>query len=227
MPRIARVIIPSVAHHFTQRGNRRQTVFFSDQDKNLYLKILLDQIAGTGLRVMGYCLMTNHVHHQPVPQRPEDIARIFGETHRKYSSIINIREKWRGHLWQERFWSFPMDEAYQYRAIRYSELNPVRAGIVKKAEDYPWSSARCHLGISEDPIVSTVEFAMSPKEWADFLREGEEEIFAETLRWHSRTGRPLGGPEFVSRLEILTGRSLMRKKSGPRRRPSPADIPEL
>lgn len=227
MPRIARIIVPGVAHHLTQRGNRRQPVFFSDQDKNLYLRLLLSEIEGTGLKIAGYCLMNNHVHHQPIPRRPEDIAAIFKEVHRKYTTIINIREKWRGHLWQERFWSFPMDDAHKYRAIRYSELNPVRAGIVKKAEDYPWSSARCHLGLKKDPLVSLSEFAMSPKEWAEFLKEGEEEIFAEKLRLHSRTGRPLGSAEFITRLEILMGRSLVPQRPGPKRVILPSDVPEL
>jgi len=216
MPRMARVIVPGVVHHITQRGNRRQTVFFSDQDKNLYLKILLDLIEGTGIRIRAYGLMNNHLHNAAVPRQPGDFAAVFGELHRKYTTIINIREKWKGHLWQERFWSFPMDEAHFYRAARYIELNPVRAGIVEKPEDYPWSSARGHLGIRKDPLLSLSDFAMSPSEWAAFLREGEEKAFAEKLRLHSRTGRPLGGATFISKLEALTGRRLTRQKPGPK-----------
>ena len=129
-------------------------MFFSEGDKDFYLKILTKNLAETSIRVLGYCLMTNHVHLVAIPGNKEEFSSTLGETHRKYTTIINIREEWRGHLWQGRFWSFPLDDCYLYRAVRYVELNPVRAGIVKKAGQYAWSSARGHLGLWDDPVLA-------------------------------------------------------------------------
>ncbi len=135
MARLARIVIPGLPHHITQRGNRRQTVFFSDQDYRAYLDLLGDWSAKGGLKIWAYCLMPNHVHLIGVPKTEDSLRAAVAETHRRYTRLINFREGWRGHLWQERFHSFAMDEAYVYRAVRYVELNPVRAGLVKKARD--------------------------------------------------------------------------------------------
>ena len=80
-----------------------------------------------------------------VPEEKESLRHAFGQTHRHYTRLVNFREGWRGYLWQGRFLSYVMDEAYLYAAVRYVESNPVKAGIVIKAEDYPWSSARARV----------------------------------------------------------------------------------
>ncbi len=225
MPRIARLILPGVAHHLTQRGNRRQMVFFSEGDKDFYLKILIKNLAETSIRVLGYCLMTNHVHLVAIPGKKEEFSSTLGETHRKYTTIINIREEWRGHLWQGRFWSFPLDDCYLYRAVRYVELNPVRAGIVKKAGQYAWSSARGHLGLWDDPVLAKSLGPPMVENWEAYLEEDEEDGFRDRIHLNQRSGRPLGDEAFVSRLETMTGLVLRKLRPGPKKKSEsgPAD----
>ncbi len=214
MPRLARLIIPGIPHHLTQRGNRRQRVFFSDEDKSYYLKILKDNMEGTGLRILGYCLMDNHVHIVSTPREKDDFASVLGETHRKYTTIINTREKWKGHLWQERYWSFPLEAPYLYRAVRYVERNPVRAGITDKAGDFRWSSARGHLLIADDPILDLEGSQPIADDWAAYLNENEEDGFPQELHRHQKTGRPLGDDDFLAKLEAMTGLRLRKRKPG-------------
>lgn len=222
MPRLPRLIIPGVAHHLTQRGNRRQTVFFSDHDKSLYLKLLAAALEGSCIRLLAYCLMTNHVHLVAVPEQKGEFSSGLAELHRKYTTIINIREKWRGHLWQGRFWSFPLDDEYLYQTVRYVERNPVRAGIVKRAGQYLWSSAGGHLGEREDPLLALTKGLALVEDWEAYLAEPEEAGFGDLIHLNQRTGRPLGDDEFITRLEAETGLILHKRHPGPKGNPSPA-----
>ncbi|MBN2224664.1 MAG: transposase [Deltaproteobacteria bacterium] len=216
MARIARLIVPDIPHHITQRGNRRQRVFYSDTDKKLYLRLLLDNSAEVGLRWLAYCLMDNHVHLVGIPKDKDDFAGTLGETHRKYSTIINIREKWKGHLWQGRYGSCPLEDIHLYAAVRYVERNPVRARLVENAEEYPWSSTRSHLSLCNDPLLAGTKGYLDFGDWRKYLAEKDEEIFIKNLRLHERTGRPLGSEEFLAKLEALTGRVLRKQKTGRR-----------
>jgi putative transposase len=212
MPRIARVVVPDCAHHVTQRGNRRQRVFFGDRDKALYLQLLTALAKNERLSVLAYCLMDNHVHLVAVPHEARGLVRAIAEAHRKYTTVINAREGWRGYLWQGRFSSFPMDEPHLYRAVRYVERNPVRAGMVISAEEYPWSSARCHVEGTQDPLLSDIEEHLKIDDWRAFLRESDDEEFLEKIRKHTETGRPFGDDRFLEKLEIMTGRMFLPKK---------------
>lgn len=213
MPRLARVTIPGIPHHVTQRGNRRQPVFFSDADRQTYLRILLTQSRRYGVTFWAYCLMDNHVHFIAVPERTESLARTFGETHRRYTSMVNAREGWTGYLWQGRFASFPLDASHLHAAMRYVERNPIEAGLVARAEDYPWSSARAHVNRLDDPLLSRHFLLDQVSEWAAFLQAPDDEI-GRTMTLHNSTGRPLGDPAFLERLEHLTGRKLRKQKPG-------------
>lgn len=142
------------------------------------------------------------------------IAQGIGEAHRRYTRHINFREKWRGHLWQGRFSSFPMDEAHLYLAARYVELNPVRARIVEDPADYPWSSTHAHLAGKDDILVKSSPLLTRVGDWGSFLSRNLSEEDAELLRKHERTGRPLGDTVFVSRLESLLQRPLVPGKAG-------------
>ena len=217
MPRLARVIIPNIPHHITQRGNRRQPVFFSEEDRQLYVRVLLDQSRRYGVTFWAYCLMDNHVHFVAVPQAPDSFARAFGEAHRRYTSVIHQREGWTGYLWQGRFASFPLDEARVVAAVRYVERNPVVAGMVRVAEEYPWSSARAHVLKRHDPLVSACFLEEQIRDWAAYLGEERDEERALIER-HSRTGRPLGSAAFVERLEQITGRPLTKQRAGRKRK---------
>lgn len=214
MPRMARVVIPEYPHHVTQRGNRRQRVFFSDADYSKYLSIMRAAIHRSGVSIWAYCLMPNHCHWIVVPKHPDGLRQLFADGHRRYTTIINRREDWRGHLWQERFHSFVMDEAYLIAALRYVELNPVRAGLCESAAAWRWSSARAHLSGIPDGLVSLEPMFERIKDWAAYLNIDDNSADLERLRAHSKTGRPLGSNSFIEALEQSTGRQLRKEKPG-------------
>ena len=160
--------------------------------------------------------MPNHVHLIAVPQDEQGLARAIGEAHRRYTRRVNFREGWRGHLWQERFASFPMDETYLLAAARYVEMNPVHAGLVKRPEDYPWSSARAHIEGRDDSLVKVAPLLEIVGDWRTFLDIPATDD-PDLLRRHERTGRPLGGETFVERLEAELKRTLRPQKPGPKK----------
>ena len=153
MARLARIVIPNTPHHITQRGNRRMEVFFNDDDYRFYIQHLKEAVEKSGTEVLAYCLMPNHVHIILVPSHEDGLRATLGDVHRQYTRRINARNKWTGHLWQGRFGSVPMDEEYLFNAIRYVSLNPVRARLVDRAEDWAWSSVRAHLAGQDDDLV--------------------------------------------------------------------------
>ena len=217
MARMARVVVPEIPHHIVQRGNRRQRVFFSRDDKLYYLSILAENARAHGLSVWAYCLMDNHVHLVIVPHDIQGLAKGIGDTHRSYSRRINFREGWRGYLWQGRFSSCPMDERHAYAAIRYVERNPVRAKMVNAAEEYEWSSARSHVLNQPDPILAGDERrTLEIYDWKAYLRSEDDEVDLRSFRSGARTGRPLGDDRFIDKLEAVTGRTLRKQKPGPK-----------
>jgi putative transposase len=216
MARLARVVVPGVPHHITQRGNRSQQTFFCDEDYEAYLDLMAEWCRHWGVEVWAYCLMPNHVHLVAVPRSEEALARAIGEAHRRYTRGVNFREGWRGHLWEGRFASFPMDEAHLLLGARHVELNPVRARLVRKPYRYRWSSAAAHLAGEDDRLVRVAPLLDRVGDWREFLAEGLSVEEAELLRQHERTGRPLGTKRFIARLERLLGRVLGRQKPGPK-----------
>jgi putative transposase len=218
MPRFARVVVPGCPHHLIQRGNRRQQVFFSDEDKAFYLTLLDREAKKHGIIIWAFCLMKNHVHLIAVPMNKDSFARGFGEAHRRYTLVINIREGWKGFLWQGRYISYPLDDGHLYAAVRYVERNPVRAGIVAAAERYEWSSARAHVRKEAHPLLSPFALEAAIPDWADYLRARDDPKDIKNFLQHEQTGRPLGSEEFVKRLELLTGRVLAPKAKGRKKR---------
>ncbi len=216
MARIARVVVPNMPHHITQRGNRRQATFFCENDYQEYISLLSEWCSAYQVEIWAYCLMPNHVHLIIVPETEEGLRRALGETHRRYTRLINFREGWRGHLWQGRFASFPMDEPHLLTAARYVELNPVRARIVDKPEAYKWSSASAHLSGSNDQLVKTQALLDLIEDWQGFLSAPLKDKELEELRRHENTGRPLGSESFIRRIERLLGRVLGFRKPGPK-----------
>jgi putative transposase len=216
MARIARVVAPGIPHHITQRGNRRQATFFNDDDYRTYIQLMAEWCLRCGVEIWAYCLMTNHVHLVAVPESEEGLRRAIGEAHRRYSRHINFQKGWRGHLWQGRFASYPMDERYLLAVARYVELNPVRAGATDKAEQYPWSSAAAHIKGRDDQLVKVSPLRNIVRNWRAFLAEGVSVGDMEKLRRHERTGRPLGNDGFIVKLEKTLKRRLQKQKPGPK-----------
>lgn len=211
MPRVARIVVPGIPHHVTQRGNNRQDVFFVDDDRRNYLHILRDAGAKFGIDVLGYCLMTNHVHLIVTPHTEEALAKALGRTHFLYAQYVNELHGRSGHLWQSRFYSCPMDDDHFWKAMRYVEQNPVRGGLARTARDYPWSSARAHLGDGDESGLISMQVwrdRMDARTWRNLLQENLDEATVSQIRLQSRTGRPLGSDSFLSKLEAMLGRRI-------------------
>ena len=214
MGRITRVVVPGTPHHVVQRGNHRQVVFFHNEDKKLYLRILNHFCQREKVEIWCYCLMDNHVHLIVVPAKSESLGNAMGQIHKRYTWLINIRENWKGHLWQGRFFSYPLDDGHLYLAVRYIERNPVRAGLVERAEDYPWSSAKAHVERTTDGILSDFWLTKEIDDWRAYLKENDRDEDIAKFRKHEKTGRPLGNEEFISKIEEITSRILAPKKAG-------------
>lgn len=213
MPRIARIVVPGLPHHITQRGNRREAIFFEDGDQQVYRDLLAEQIRKARVEVWAYCLMPNHVHLILVPGEPHALGRAVGEAHRRYTNFINARGRWTGHLFQSRFASAPMDGVHLMRAVRYVSLNPVRARLVAKAEDWPWSSVRAHLAGVDDEPVTVRPVLERVASFSDWVKSKTEEDFND-LRSSEATGRPIGAEDFVAGLERILGRKIARRAPG-------------
>jgi putative transposase len=217
MARIARIVAPGYPHHITQRGNRRQPTFFCEDDYLVYIDLMAQWCRHYKVKIWAWCLMPNHIHLIAVPETPEGLTRAIGEAHRRYTRHINFRKDWRGHLWQGRFASFPMDEHHLLAAARYIEMNPVTAGLVKHPEGYRWSSIHAHLEGKDDTLTSVAPLLDLAADWRKFLSLPYEDEL-DLLHRHERTGRPLGNPEFVETLEQLLGRTLKPQKPGPKKK---------
>jgi len=169
--------------------------------------------------------MSNHVHLVVIPARTEALAEALKQVHGRYASYWNAAHATSGHAWQGRFYSCPMDESHLWTALRYTEMNPVRAGLVAQAADWLWSSAAAHCGRGEPDAcleLATWGKRWNEMRWRKFLEEGEAEAELRMIRRCTHTGRPLGSADFVRNLERSTHRRLVPQKGG-RLRQSVAD----
>lgn len=218
MGREARVVAEGVPHHITQRGNNRQDVFLLDEDRRFYIDTLRAKSSQDGLAVLGYCLMTNHVHLVAIPERETSLAKALGATHGRYAMRFNRRYRRSGHLWQSRFYSCPLGPTHLVAALAYVDLNPVRAGLVGAARQHPWSSAAAHVsGEDQHGLID-------PWEWSELRLNGDwqERLQAEAagsrdaaLRRATYSGIPFGEAQFMAEMEKRFGRRLRPLPSGP------------
>ena len=213
---MARVAVVDFPYHVTQRGNRRQRTFFSDRDYARYLELLAKWPAHFGLEVWAYCLMPNHVHLIVTPRHADGLARGIGEVHRRYTWSVNRARKWRGYLWQGRFSSYILGPTYLLNATRYALRNPVDARLVKRAEDWRWSSARRWIRGEPDDVCVESPLDDLVDDWRAFLKERSDASSRAQIERALRIGRPLADDPLVDRLEILTGRRLRRRQPGPK-----------
>jgi len=212
---MARVVAPGVPHHITQRGNRRENIFFVRSDYRRYLRLLGEYAPERGLEILAYCLMPNHVHIVAVPADEGSLASVLKPVHLRYAQHVNRARECPGRVWQGRYYSCPLDPAHTAAAVRYVECNPVRAGLESRAANYEWSSAAAHVGLRRDRLLAPdVEKWVSVADWTDWLGELEAEDLVSRLRLHTRTGRPLGADGFVERLETESGRRLHAFRAG-------------
>ena len=172
--------------------------------------------------VWAYALMDNHVHLIQVPEGQDSLSRTIQDAHGEYTRYLNTKYHLVGHAWHGRFKAVPMEEWHCWNAIRYVERNPVRAGIVKHAEDYMWSSAAAHCGLRDDTLVSgNCPLIPDIKNWSEWLRI-EDDQMDDLIRRQTKLGRPLGSDEFIKRLELQTGRQLLPRTPGLLRKSEPA-----
>jgi putative transposase len=213
MTRLARMVVSGLPHHVTQRGNRREPIFLGDGDQEIYRDLLGEQTRKAGVEVWAYCLMPNHAHLILNPRQADGLGRAVGEAHRRYTNFINARGRWTGHLFQSRFASVAMDEWHLLSAVCYVSLNPVRAQLVTRAEDWPWSSVSAHMNGVDDGLVTVRPVLDRIPHFVELLRTTDDPDFAD-LRLAEGSGRPLGTAEFVTGLERLLGRPIARRAPG-------------
>lgn len=218
MPRQARTVFSGIPHHITQRGNRREDVFFNDEDRLAYLAWLQQYCLVFDVEVLAYCLMSNHIHLVAVPASDDGLQRVLKPLHMRYAQRINRARGWTGHLWQGRFFSSPLDDAYLWAVVRYVERNPVRAAMVQRAEQYRWSSAAAHCGGHADALLNTGSDwgrkFLAATDWSAWLAEGDDDDALRTVRRNIDKGLPCGSDEFVSQLGQQAGRLLGYRPQG-------------
>ena len=211
MPRRARIVIPDLPHHVTQRGNNGQDVFFVDDDRRVYLRLLRKQSAKFALEILGYCLMTNHIHVIARPGREDSLAKAIGRTHLTYTKYINRMHSRTGHLWQNRFYSCPLGKQHFWRALRYIEQNPVRSGVVRQPWEYKWSSAAAHLNGKDNSGLLNLPWWQRTAgriDWRQALGLRQDERQIREIRMSTTVGRPLAGDAFLGKLETTIGKRL-------------------
>jgi putative transposase len=214
MPRIARVVAPGYPHHITQRGTNRFTIFFDDEDRGFFFQCLNEWLKKTDVKAWAYCLMDNHFHLLLAPSDALTLGRCLHGTTFRYAQYFNLKYARTGRLWQNRYFSCPVDKGrYLWAVVRYIERNPVRAKMTYQVEDWKWSSARAHVSGVEDPYLNLFGW-LSASERKEYRRFVRDEGSNEEIRKATSTGRPLGDVGFVEQLEELTGRCLKPRRRG-------------
>jgi putative transposase len=174
-------------------------VFHSRRDRLTYLRLLREQAAISNLPILAYCLMSNHIHLIAVPHEVPVLAEVMQRVHGRYAQYLNARRGRCGHLWQNRFNSCPLGASHLWAALRYVEMNPVRAGLVAEPRCYEWSSAEAHLS-GEDPArIADLSFwraAGGAADWARLLSEPELDVELKALRRATHSGQPFGDQAF-------------------------------
>jgi putative transposase len=215
MSRSRRITLPGYPHHITQRGNRKANVFLDDRDRHIYIKMLIAQCIEQAIRIWAYCLMDNHVHIIAVPDHEDSLSRAFQRLHSSYATYFNLKYSKTGHLWQGRFKSAVMDTPHLWNGVRYVERNPVRAGMVVRAQDFHWSSAASHCGLRTDSVLSNdLPLLEEISDWNSWLREPESQVMLNFIRKRTYSCRPCADDDFLRKMEIQFGRKLLPLQSG-------------
>ena len=231
MPRNPRCVFPGVAYHVTQRGVNRGDVFFSQADRETYLRLVSEQRQEAGVQVLAWCLMTNHVHWLVIPEREDSLSVLFRRVHGRYAQYVNARRARSGHLWQNRFFSCAVAAAREVTALRYVEWNPVRAGMVEAPEAWAWSSARAHTQGPQSETTALLDWGYwlergGASGWRQMLEQADDLREWQRLQRATYAGAPLGPAEFVEEMEKRFGRQ-WRRRGRPRRRPETVEkVPE-
>jgi putative transposase len=194
-------------------------VFFTAADRSLYLRLIRENQAEAGVRILAYCLMTNHVHFVAIPEREDSLALLFGRANGRYAQAINIRKGRCGHFWQARFHSCVLSDTRLDVALRYVEDNPCRAGIAASPADFRWSSAPAHmLGEPDRSRILDLRFwerAGGEATWADLHASKSDADQMMALRKCTYSGRPFGEEPFLKAMEERFRRKWRRAAAEP------------
>jgi putative transposase len=216
MPRFPRLIVPEIPHHIIHRGNNKNQVFFNPDDFRLYLDLLENYSEKYHFDIIGYCLMTNHVHLVGIPSSVDSLINVIRDTHQKYSLLLNKKLNRCGHTWQERACVCACDDHHAVASTCYSEFNPVSAYMVLRPEDYRWSSARAHLGLEKWPSLLDSKWwklSFTFSDWIDVL-EAYDHRMDSIIREATVKGLPLGNKEFITMVENYYGVIPPRSRKG-------------
>jgi putative transposase len=182
----------------------------------VYLNLVHDDLEASGVRVLAWCLMTNHVHWVVIPERDNSLATLFRRVHGRYAQYLNARRGRSGHLWQNRFFSCALAPEREETAIRYVEWNPLRAGLAKLPEQYMWSSAADHLAGPDSESIRLLDWSYwlsrgGAEGWRMLLGSVEDVRDTIELRERTHAGAPFGSEAFVKTLEARFGRQWLRE----------------
>jgi len=214
MPRPARVVAVGVPHHITHRGNNRQDVFLSDEDRRRYQQFLRLHLAPCQAELLGWCWMSNHVHLIVVPQAQDSLARLIRRVHSTYAQDFNRRRGRDGHVWRSRFYCCALGPSHLDAALLYVDLNAVRAAMAATATAWQWSSARAHVsGHDESGLLAAGRLAEfgGCANWQDRLSRGQAESTERELRTATCTGTPFADAVFREELERRLGLAVGRR----------------
>ena len=219
MARIARVVYPGVAHHITQRGIRHLDIFIDDDDRRFFIKLLQKYSKKYQLKIHAYCLMSNHIHLVAVPEKPQSMQNTMHDLCTRYAAYFNRKYNFSGHLFQNRYFSTPLEGEHSENAARYVEQNPAHAGMVARADIFPWSSARGNCGITEDKLLdSESPILKDPENWRVALAENLDNVIIKKIQKATESGKPLGSDKFIKELETKLKRKIKSQKRGRPRR---------
>jgi len=205
----------------TQRGVDRRETFSADEDRKTYLRLLRENLAEAQVRLLAWCLMINHVHLVMLPERDDSLSVLLRRVHGRYAQYYNARWGRTGHLWQNRFFACVLGPSHLWAALAYVERNPVRAGLVGQAKEYPWSSAAAHVSGQDKQDILDMQWwrRQARVKWNEVLNAEEAET-GVSLRSCTYAGRPFGCDSFVSELGERFGRKWTPGR--PRKQPAPA-----
>jgi putative transposase len=217
MSRRKRVIIPGLPYHVTHRGNHREAILSTSEQRAMYVRIMLRWQAKTGVTVAAFVIMPNHVHFIVVVPTPQALARWIGNGHREYSKWLNTVRETNGHNWEERYYAVVMDPEHCLNALRYIEQNPVAAGLARHPWEWHWSSAAHHCGFGGKPALLNGDLrpdGISSEQWKAALLTESAESFRRRLHECSGRGIALADPAWATAMEALHGVRLLPGKPG-------------
>jgi putative transposase len=207
MPRTARLIVPNYPFHITHRGNNKEIIFQTDEDRRRYLYLFEEAKQKYGMHVIAYCLMNNHVHYVAFPENEASFAKTINTVHTRYAQYFNQKYNRVGHLWQGRYYSCLLDESHLLAAVRYVERNPVRSGLTIKPWEWIWSSATEHVGLERRGIVSLKEPSsyMSIPSWQAYIDTEDRSEDISEIRKQTFSLRAWADRSFIEEMESKYG----------------------